>query len=201
MHVEFLVEERSAEEALKSLVPGILGPDVTFAIHAYQGKQDLLGKLPNRLKAYRSWLPRDWRIAVLVDGDDEDCRQLKATLDGAARTARLRIRSAPGSSFQVLNRLAIEELEAWFFGDIDALHAAYPRIDLNLGKKAKYRDPDAIKGGTWEALERELSRLGYHGEGLPKIAAARAISAHMVPKRNRPRSFRTFREGLLELVK
>jgi hypothetical protein len=77
MHVEILVEERSAEEVLKSLMPGILGPDVTFAIHSYQGKQDLLGKLPGRLKAYRSWLPRDWRIAVLVDSDDEDCRSSK----------------------------------------------------------------------------------------------------------------------------
>jgi hypothetical protein len=157
--------------------------------------------LPDRLKGYKSWLPKDWRIAVLVDGDDQDCRRLKAELNEAARVAGLRIRSGAGSSFQVLNRLAIEELEAWFFGDVDALRAAYPRIDPNLGKKAKYRNPDAIKGGTWEALEREFNRLGYHQEGLPKIAAARAIAAHMVPDRNRSKSFQAFRQGLLELVR
>ena len=104
------------------------------------------------------------------------------------------------SNFQVLNRLAIEELEAWFFGDIEALNAAYPRISLNLGNKAKYRDPDSIAGGTWEALERELKRVGYYSGGLSKISAAREISLHMVPERNRSHSFQVFRRGLLEIT-
>lgn len=50
--------------------------------------------------------------------------------------------------FQVLNRLAIEELEAWFFGDVAALHSAYPRVPSTLGRRSRYRDPDAIRGGT-----------------------------------------------------
>jgi len=32
------------------------------------------------------------------------------------------------SNFQVLNRLAVEELESWFLGDVEALHAAYPHV-------------------------------------------------------------------------
>src|SRR5260370_38278317 len=112
-----------------------------------------------------------------MDADDEDCRQLKAQLEKAARAARVTIRSKTGGPFQVLNRLAIEELEAWFFGDVEALYAAYPRIDVHLGNRAKYRDPDAIKGGTWEALERELQRLGYHPEGVPQTRVAAAGSA------------------------
>src|SRR5260370_35548063 len=135
-----------------------------------------------------------------MDADDEDCRQLKAQLEKAARAARVTIRSKTGGAFQVVNRLAIEELEAWFFGDVEALYGAYPRIDVHLGNRAKFRDPDAIKGGTWEALERELQRLGYHPGGLPKITVARAVSAHMDPARNRSRSFQKFRQGLLELV-
>ena len=52
----------------------------------------------------------------------------------------------------------IEELEAWFFGDIAAIHAVYPRVSIHLGSRANFRDPDAIPGGTWEALERVFKR-------------------------------------------
>jgi hypothetical protein len=203
MHIEILVEEPSAEAALYNIVPKIIGQDVSFAIHPHQGKPDLLAKLPGRLKGYRIWLPSDWRIVVLIDEDREDCLDLKAGLEAAASAAGLLTKSAAGSRsrFQVLNRLAIEELEAWFFGDVEALNAAYPRVSLNLGRKAKYRDPDAIAGGTWEALERELQRLGYHPGGLPKVAVAREISTYMNPVRNRSKSFQVFRDGLTGLAR
>ena len=202
MHIEFLVEELSAEAALSSIVPKILGHEVSFAIHPHQGKQDLLKKLPGILTGYKAWLPEDWRIVVMIDADEEDCKKLKAKLEGISRNTGLLTKSTTsrGSNFQVLNRLAIEELEAWFFGDVEALHAAYPRIPLSLAKRAKYRDPDAIKGGTWEALERVFKRTGYYPSGLAKITAAREISAYMEPSHNRSRSFQVFREGLLALA-
>lgn len=202
MHIEFLLEEASAEAALRNIVPKILGPGVSFGLHPYQGKRDLLSKLPARLRGYRRWLPPDWRIVVLLDADRKDCRALKARLEREAEKAGWTTKSgAPaGGGFDVLNRLAVEELEAWFFGDIVALKAAYSRIKLNLARKARYRDPDAIRGGTWEALERELQRRGYFAGGLPKIRAAREISAQMEPERNRSRSFRVFRQGLLEMI-
>ena len=199
MHIEFLVEEPSVEAALENLVPKIVPPDVTFAIHAYQGKPDLLGRLPDRLRGYRHWLPENWTIVVLVDADEQDCHLLKGRLEQQVRDAGLLTKSAvlAGMPFHVLNRLAVEELEAWFFGDIEAIRAVYPRVSAHLGRRARYRDPDAIRGGTWEALERELERGGYFSGGLPKIAVARTISAHMDPDRNRSRSFQVFREGLL----
>jgi len=202
MHIEFLVEEPSAEAALFNIVPKILSRDVSFRIHPHQGKQDLLGKLLPRLRGYKNWLPEDWRIVVLVDADDEDCRVLKTKMENIANDARLvtKSRRTIGSSFQVLNRLAIEELEAWFFGDIDAVRSSYPGISVNLGKKAKYRDPDAIRGGTWEALEREFKRVGYFSSGISKILVAREVSLYMEPERNRSRSFQLFRQGLLDLV-
>ena len=64
-----------------------------------------------------------------------------------------------------------------------------------------YRDPDAIRGGTWEALERELKRVGYFKGGLGKIEAAKAISAQMDPERNISNSFQVFMKGLLEMVR
>jgi hypothetical protein len=196
-HIEFLVEEPSAEAALRALVPAIVGQDVTFRVHPFQGKQDLLKRLPDRLRGYRSWLPADWRIVVLIDADDEDCRQLKARLEMAALRAGLVTKSSSraGSPFQVVNRLAVQELEAWFFGDVEALCAAYPRLSRKLATKARYRDPDAIPE-TWEALERELQRAGYFSAGLEKLSASRAISARMTLAANRSRSFQVFRSAL-----
>jgi len=195
-HLEILVEEPSAEAALKILLPKIV-PDISFDIHAFQGKHALLKRLENRLRGYRNWLPCDWRIVVLVDRDNGDCRTLKGTLESAAANAGLVTRTlSGGGNFHVLNRIAIEELEAWFFGDEAALRAAYPRIPANLTKRTTFRNPDAIKGGTWEALERVLQRAGYHKGGLDKKAAARDIAEAMSPDRNRSHSFQVFCAGL-----
>jgi hypothetical protein len=196
MYIEFLLEERSAEAALKNLLPKIIGERVGFRLHAYQGKLDLLNKLPDRLQGYRAWMPDDYYIVVLIDADDEDCEALKAKLETIAREAGLNTKSAvlPGMHFQVLNRLAVEELEAWFIGDTPALRAAYPRISAHLKHRANYRDPDAVPGGTWEALERLLK---YHQYPLPgKITIAEKVSKHMEPDRNRSHSFQVFVDGL-----
>lgn len=98
----------------------------------------------------------------------------------------------------MINRIAIEELEAWFFGDVSALHTAYPRVPETLDQKAIYRDPDAISGGTWEHLEHILK--DDHPNGLEKIRAATEISTHMDPDRNRSRSFQVFRDARREIV-
>jgi hypothetical protein len=202
MHIEFLVEEPSVEAALSNLAPVILGPDITFQVHPHNGKPDLLAKLPNRLRGYRPWLPPDWRIVVLLDTDEGDCHPLKSQMERIAHAAGLTTKSASGGAqFQVLNRLAVQELEAWFFGDPDALFAVYPRLGSNLGKRPKYQNPDAIAGGTWEALERELQRVGYAPGGLTKVSNARSVSAHMQPERNRSHSFQVFHHGLLELIR
>ncbi|HEY4744857.1 MAG TPA: DUF4276 family protein [Desulfuromonadaceae bacterium] len=201
MHIEFLVEEQSAESALVNLIPKIIGHEVSFKIHPFQGKPNLLANLPARLKGYRQWLPEDWRIVVLMDVDNADCRVLKQNLDQMASDAGLTTKTASGGEkFQVLNRLAVEELEAWFIGDEEAISSAYPRIKRNIAQQEKYRDPDAIAGGTWEALERLLQKAGYFRGGLGKVAAAREISQYMAPERNRSRSFQAFRDGLLALV-
>jgi hypothetical protein len=47
MHVEFLVEEPSAEAALQNLLPKIVGNVATFTIHPYQGKPDLFKNYPS----------------------------------------------------------------------------------------------------------------------------------------------------------
>ncbi len=162
--------------------------------------------MPDRFKGYKQWLQwllDDFRIVVLIDEDREDCIKLKQKLEDIAVDVGLVTKTAAGTDrpFQVLNRLVIEELEAWFFGDVEAICAAYPRISPSLAQQAKYRNPDAVKGGTWEALERELKKKGYHPGGLNKLMAAREISQHMNPERNSSHSFQVFRDALLRMGK
>jgi hypothetical protein len=202
MYIQFFTEELSAEAAVRGLAPLLLGDAVDFDVQVFQGKTDLLNNLPTRLRALASWIPDDWRVVVLVDRDDDDCVQLKQQLNQIAADAGLTLRGASveGRPIQVLNRIAVEELEAWFFGDIEALRAVYPRLSPTLGQREGYRDSDAIAGGTWERLEHELQQAGYHKGGLPKITVARAVASHMEPTRNRSRSFQTFYQGLRELI-
>jgi hypothetical protein len=46
MHIEFLVEEQSAEAALEYILQSLLDDDTTYRIISFQGKRDLLKKLP-----------------------------------------------------------------------------------------------------------------------------------------------------------
>ena len=113
MQIEFLVEERSAEAALRNLLPKMLRAGHVFNVRVFDGKTDLLSKLPSRLRGYRRWLPRDSCIVVLVDEDREDCRELKDRLENDAAQAKLLTKTAAHGRrrFQVVNRLAVEELE------------------------------------------------------------------------------------------
>ena len=198
-HLVLLVEEQSMEAFLRGLLPRVLPPGLTFDVIAFQGKDDLLRKLPARLRGYQRWLPPEWRLVVLVDQDAGDCRELKTELEQAAAGAGLVSRTAAGDRpWQVANRVVIEELEAWYFGDWEAVRGAYPRVSRTVPQQARYRDPDAIQGGTWEAFERVLQRHGYFRTGLRKVEAARAVAANIDLGRSRSRSFERFRDVIVE---
>jgi hypothetical protein len=202
LHLEILAEEASLGEALEHLLPKMLPEEIDFKIHNFRGKENLLKKLPDRLKGYKDWIPEDWKIVVLIDEDRQNCHQLKQKLETIAQQSGFVTKSSSTKEqkCQVLNRIIIEELEAWFFGDVEAICQAYPGISPNLASQKKYRNPDTIKGGTWEALERVLKKAGYHQGGLEKVKAAREISLYMNPSVNQSHSFQVFYQGLLEII-
>jgi hypothetical protein len=191
------VEEEAVEAALTSILPKLL-PETEFQIIRFQGKQDMLRNLPARLRGFKSWLPEDWMLLVLVDRDSEDCKELKQQLETIAIMSGLITKSATqgNARFQVVNRIVIEELESWFFGDWEAVRRVYPKVPATIPDKQQYRDPDAIDGGTWEALERIFQRAGYFESGLRKIELARNVAPKMEFERNRSRSFQVFLEGI-----
>lgn len=202
MHLEFLVEELSAELLLHNLLPRIITGEHTYKVITFQGKQDLLKKLKMELRGYQRWISKEFKIIVLVDRDNQDCYELKRDLDTCAIEAGLTTKSqaADDKWFNVVNRIAIEELEAWYFGDPEAVRAAYPRVSANIQHKAPYRNPDNILGGTSEALERLLKAKGYFRNGLRKTELARSISIHMEPLRNRSKSFQIFWQGITDII-
>lgn len=175
---------------MQLLLPQILGPDDSFRLHSHQGKRDLQHRLPARLAGYASWGDEegagDTAICILVDRDSDDCHQLKVALTQMATDAGI----------PALVRIAIEELEAWFFGDRTALEQAYPGVETWLSTKPQFNNPDAIQGGTAEQLGRAMRRAGYHRGGLAKMAAAEQIAVCMDVNSNTSHSFQVFRDGL-----
>ena len=206
-HVELLVEEPSMEALLRLVLPKLIG-ELSFEVYPHQCKDELLLRLPDRLRGYRqrrngdAWFRDHCVIVVLVDRDDDDCSRLKKRLERMAQDAGLTTRSTRrGKNYVVVTRLAIEELEAWYFGDWQAVRAAYPKVSPTIPSQAKYRNSDAIASATWEAFEHVLQRAGYFGGGLRKVEAARAIATYMDPSRSASPSFRAFRDVLLEMAR
>ena len=189
------------EAFLEVFLDSVLPENCSYETHSYQGKQDLLAKLPSRLRAYAQWLPSHWTIFVIIDRDDDSCLRLKNTLEQAAYGAGLITRTSGSHGiWQVANRVVVEELEAWYIGDPEAICMAYPRINRSSLGQARYRDPDAVAGGTCESFERLLQRRNYFKGGLRKIEAARDMAAHMVPERNCSHSFQVFYRALGEAI-
>jgi hypothetical protein len=191
------VEDLSMETAIRVLLPKLLGGrSVECKVITHGSKSQMLRNLPTRLPGYEPGA----RVLVLIDRDQEDCQRLKARLEDIARHAGLPTKTSPdqAGAFRVVNRIAVEELEAWFLGDPQALTAAYPRLSPNFVAKASMRDPDAVKGGTCEALRRLLQNAGYDRQG--KIAMAQRIAMHMQPGINRSKSFQAFACGLAALI-
>lgn len=206
MTIYIHVEEPSMQEALGILLPRLLGDrygGITIIDHS--SKQRLLTDLPARLAGYAKRLGgEDIRALVIIDRDDDICTDLKATLERIAAQAGLSTKSRPDARgvFRVVNRIVVEELEAWFFGDVPALCKAYPGVSSTLNRKAAYRAPDAIRGGTWEKLLQVLQRAGHYraAERLPKCEVARRVATFMDPSRNLSPSFQQFVSGLTALV-
>ncbi|MCS6871048.1 MAG: DUF4276 family protein [Anaerolineae bacterium] len=197
--LEILLEEQSAEMMLRSLVPKIVGNERARAVafRRFRGKYALLRQLPAILKGYAARIKSGEaiRILVLLDQDSDDCTELKRKLEQIALDAGLVTRSVATADkpFQILNRIAIEELEAWYFGDIQALCRAYPKVEEHLGR-LREADPDSISEAS-HALKRVFEK-GYKKRNLSKIEVAERIAQYMQPERNRSRSFQVFREGL-----
>ncbi len=137
MHFEILVEGQTELTALSYLMSKIVGEyekPHTWKIHKHRGigklpdnltnspnKKDrsLLHNLPSKLRAYGQNMQESEVVVLLVDLDErKDCAafksELKSVLDCCEQKPNLLI------------RIAIEELEAWYLGDRKAIMTVFP---------------------------------------------------------------------------
>lgn len=92
------------------------------------------------------------------------------------------------ASDDTLVRIVCQELEAWYFGDLDAVASVLGEPSLrDLSAKAAYRNPDAIAKPS-----RELIKLC---PAFQKIDGARRMADRLSYTRNRSASFRALVEG------
>ncbi len=183
--------------AVESWMPQI-APGVEFEAFDLGSKSQFMKKVGNRLSGYRYAIQRGDRVAVVLlrDRDEEDCGAVVADLDAAVKRAGLR-RASVGRSIDgdVLPRLADEMLEAWFFGDGNALHEAFPKLSPMLTHRAAYRRPDVIRDPA-RRLASELAKCGYYPQGMPKDEVARLVAPKMAVDANTSPSFAVFRDGV-----
>ena len=183
MNLVFLLEEPSAREMLKGLVPRLLSPNVICHFMVFEGKQDLERNLRRRL---RGWLRPDSAFVVIRDQDSSDCRQIKRTLAQEC---------VDSGKPDALVRIACRELESWYFGDLAAVERGLGLDNLaRLERQRKYRVPDEIQNPA-----RELAKVTRNA--YQKVAGSRLIGPELSLSGNTSRSFRVLLNGLMDLVR
>jgi hypothetical protein len=206
MHFEFLVEDQSCGKAMEILVPKMIKNGNTYRIKSYKGlghipkkqkpktdanKRIFLDQLPRLLRGYGRAQPESF-IILICDLDDRNRKSFLAELLDVLNACTQK----PNAYFC----LAVEELEAWYLGDLDAIHAAYPGAKSNI---LNGYINDSICG-TWELLADavydgghiSLSRKGWQAIGLEKTLWAKTISPRMKVENNKSPSFNYLRKTL-----
>lgn len=214
MHFEILVEGQTELTTLSILLPKIIGEynkPHTWKIHKHQGvgrlpddfnasprvqDRSLLHNFPSKLKAYSKSMTDKEMVILLLDLDEkEDCIAYKKQILSVLETCDKRPK--------LLVRFAIEELESWFLGDIEALRKSFSKPKLHLLKN--YQQDSVC--GTWELLADIVHIGGYaqlkeYGKRSRRILEekriwATKIAPNMNVEKNASYSFNCFKDGLI----
>jgi len=193
IHLEILLEEQSMANTLNPVLEQMAAElAFTWKLHPYQGKKDLLGKLPKLFFAYSRWIPANYRFLVVIDQDQDDCITLKQKiLEMAARA---------GLGDFILVRVVVPMLESWFLGDAVALERAFPRLQRQrIDSKAAYRQPEQ-RSNPADDLDRELKEAGYNS-GYLKLQHSTEIAPYLrLQGENKARSFNVTLQGIENLI-
>ena len=167
MTLVILTEEESMKVTLEYLLPRLGITD--FQIIAFQGVSALESSLARRVRA---WRDPTARFLVIRDNDNGDCSRRKQRLLDFLDQAGTR------RPFKV--RIVVQELEAWFLGDLPALESAGLLKDGRI--RAKFRkNPEEHR--TPATLLKELDPT------YQKTGGARRIARHLSLTENTASSF------------
>lgn len=182
MKLIFLLEEPSMKYLLDGLLPRILPEGTEFQTLPHQGKNDLQRSIPHKLRGWNE--PGEIRFVIVHDQDTQDCVALKEKLLQLCQ---------PAATRPFLVRIACQELESWYWGDVSALTKAYNNPKLaNAAQKKKFRIPDQIPNPK-EALRRLCP-------DYQQLDGAQRIAPYMDIENNTSASFRCFLSGVRRLA-
>ena len=182
MKLVFLLEEPSMKYLLDEILPRILPENITFQTDPHKGKRDLELSIPRKLRGWNE--PGDIRFVILHDQDNKDCIELKRQLFEICQK---------NTDRPFLIRISCQELESWYFGDLNALAQAYQKPNLlQLSRQRKYRVPDAIPMPK-EVLRKKLPEH-------QQISGAKNVAPFMVIERNSSVSFQQFVQGVRRIA-
>lgn len=175
----FCLEEPSAREMLKGVLPRLLSPDIDVRYIVFEGKQDL-HKQP--VRKMRFWQQPDSRFVVMRDQDSGDCREIRKQL--------LDLCDEAGRSDSLV-RVACRELESFYLGDLAAVEAVLSLSGLKKQQNnRKFRDPDSLVNAAEEL--GKLTRQNYQ-----KVDGSRRIGPHLrLDGINCSRSFQAMLDGI-----
>jgi len=180
-HIVFLLEELSAKEMLKGLLPR-LAPEINYRCIVFEGKQDLEKNVIKKIRAYR--VP-DSQFVVLRDQDAGDCHIIKQKLLELCKQS-----NKPDS----LVRIACRELESWYLADLKAVEQGLNISGLiKQQNNKKYRAPDYLQSPSIEL--KKLTKNQYQ-----KVSGSRKIGTHLNLTNQRSKSFRVFIEGIRKIL-
>lgn len=179
--IVFLLEEPSAKEMLRGILPRLLTPDIHTQFIVFEGKQDLEKRLVPRVQ---HWLKPNSKFVVIRDQDSGNCHTIKQQL-----AEKLKSAGRPDA----LIRIACRELETFYLGDLQAVETGLDCKGLvRLQRNAKYRNPDNLAN----ACEELMKRARYQ-----KLAGSRAIAHHLkLDGSNRSSSFNVLVRGLRRII-
>lgn len=175
------LEEPSAKEMLKGLLPRLLPENINPNYVVFEGKQDLEKRFHRQLRA---WLAPDAIFVVMRDQDSGDCVAIKQNLVQKCINA---------GKPDTLVRIACHELESWYLGDLKATEQAVGPNGLSAKQgKSKFRTPDKLANPS-----EELKKLSPKYQ---KVSGSRAIGPLLDIDNNRSISFNIFISGIRRLI-
>lgn len=180
-----LLEEPSAREMLKAVLPKILPNDVDVKYIVFEGKQDLEKQVVHRLK---HWQMPNSLFLVMRDQDSGDCHKIKSHLSEKVGSS--------GKKDRAMIRIACHELESFYLGDLAAVENGLTINGLSTKQNSKkFRAPDTLSNAA-----EELSKITK--ERYQKISGSRSIAPHLkISGSNRSHSFNVLITGINQLTK
>ena len=175
------LEEPSAKEMLKGLLPRLLPEKINPIYVVFEGKQDLEKRFHRQLRA---WLAPDSLFVVMRDQDSGDCVKIKQNL----------VQKCIGAGKpDTLVRIACHEIESWYLGDLKAVEQAVGPNGLSVKQsKSKFRTPDNLANPS-----EELKKVSPQYQ---KVSGSRAIGPLMDIGNNNSMSFNIFISGIRGLT-